>query len=63
MNHRDTMNTEKTKHSPADVDSLNDDCRDQMPPLFSSVFIVSLWFSRQFSLQTHGFDSNAPSPA
>ena len=51
MDHRDTMNTEKTKHSPIDIESLIGDLLDQMPLLFFSVFIVSLWSTRRFPLQ------------
>ena len=54
VDHRDTMNTEKTKHSLADLGSLMGDFSEPTPPPFFSVFIVPLWSTRRFSLHRHG---------
>ena len=49
------MNTEKTKNSLTDIDSLTGDFPALTPArFFFSVFIVSLWFSHRFPLHRYG---------
>ena len=48
------MNTEETKHWLVDIGSLIGDFSEQTPPLFFSVFIVSLWSYRLFPLSRNG---------
>ena len=54
VDHRDTMNTEKTKDSLAETGSLIGDFRCRCHLLFFSVFIVSLWSSPLYPLHRRG---------
>ena len=54
MDHRGTMNTEKTNYSQVDFRSLIGDVLEQMLAFVFSVFIVSLWSSRPFPMHRYG---------